>query len=256
MRLGMPTRGGRFPPVRLYEEGGPHPGALPDLRRHHLHLLHNPEPPPLSHGPHLATYLCRRRGAESRRGRAPRLFIWRELALDWKRAIRICSEVKRGYQGFPTVAEFREPAALSAVEKVVSSLGKGFLLESYADFLLETDGAFLLPWDDLLTCGICLYGTQEVEAGNELAYSTLAEPIEADKVLYFAVGELTSAASDFIGVGRDGSVWWLDRQRGPIEWESGSGCLRVAGSLLEFVVRLCEEEGSWWWLKGFPKKKN
>jgi hypothetical protein len=173
---------------------------------------------------------------------------------DWNQVLSKCLSVKTGYRKHPTTTVLNQPESPERVALVQSTVGSRFVPEEYATFLLHSNGAFLLPWDEDGTAGVWLFGSEEVAEGNETAYATLAQPVRADEVPFFMVGRLTSASSDFIGVDESGTVWWLDYQSGLADWQRSIGCRVISKSLSSFVERLADEAGSWWWLKGFSSR--
>lgn len=71
---------------------------------------------------------------------------------------------------------------------------------------------------------------------------------------YYIIGEM-SGFGNWLGMAEDGSIWFLDHEYGPGEWYQGKGSYRAAANLKEFLVKLCEEEGRWWFLPGQPWDK-
>jgi hypothetical protein len=169
--------------------------------------------------------------------------------MDWQEALEKCRCVEIGFQGHPTLVAGSPPASPAMVDSV-RELAGDFVPEEYLSLLRITDGLFLIPWDEDGAAGVELFSVAQLGPAHELAEETAT----AGDPRYFAVGRLHSAASDFIAVDVKGAVWWLMQGAGPGDWETGYGSRRICESLVEFVSRLADARGAWWWLPGFESE--
>lgn len=159
--------------------------------------------------------------------------------MEWVDVLRKCAALPTIWNGTPARVELYPPCSDNLLEGTA-------IPDAYRSFLAVSNGGFFYPWRRRVGAARLL-SAAELDAAQDDAYMLDEEGTAGRK--FYIIGEM-SGFGNWLGMAEDGSIWFLDHEYGPEEWYEGKGSYRAASNLKEFLLKLCAEEGRWWFLPG------